>query len=191
MVVTSTNRSTGLNQITLFRNGFVSQVSIATGTDFSYLDTAPGISDDGNVVVFEGTLTAAGGTHLGLTPGAGIFASVNTGSVWQVIRVTGLMVEVIGSGGNNDGICDAGETCKNAAELGYDDNNSAINFSSYPTNSRIAVTNVNFGAAGIADDTFVISFMGTPSHAGRTNPVTKNAPLLFLLVQDFGPSGWM
>ena len=179
MVVTTTNRATGLNQVILFRNGFVSQTQIASGTDFSYLDTTPGISDDGNVVVFQGTLTAAGATHLGLTAGAGIFASVNTGSAWQVIRVTGLMVEVLGSGGNNDGICDPGETCKNAAELGFDDNNNAINFSAYPTNSRIAVTNVDFGAAGIADDTFVISFMGTPSHASRTNPVTKNTPLLF------------
>jgi len=179
MVVTTTNRTTGLNQVTLFRNGFASQVSIATGTDFSYLDTTPGISDDGNIVVFQGTLTAAGATNLGLTAGAGIFASINTGSARQLIRVTGLMAEVMGSGGNQDGVCDTGETCKIAAELGYDDNNNPINFSSYPTNSRIAVTNVDFGAAGIADDTFVISFMATPSHASRTNPVTKNTPLLF------------
>ncbi|MEO7028089.1 MAG: Ig-like domain-containing protein [Acidobacteriaceae bacterium] len=179
MVVTTTNRGTGLNQVILFRNGFTSQTQIASGSDFSYLDTTPGISDDGNVVVFQGTLTTAGATHLGLTAGAGIFASVNTGSAWQVIRATGLMVEVLGSGGNDDGICDPGETCKNAAELGYDDNNNPIDFSSYPTNSRVAVTNVDFGAAGIADDTFVISFMGTPSHASRTNPVTKNTPLLF------------
>ena len=89
------------------------------------------------------------------------------------------MVEVLNSGGNNDGICDPGETCKNAAELGYDDNNNAISFASYPTNSRIAVTNVDFGAPGIADDSFVISFIATPSHASRTNPVTKNTPLLF------------
>lgn len=179
MVGTSTNRSTGLNQITLFRPGFASQVSIATGSDFSYLDTTPGISDDGNVIAFQGTLTAAGATHLGLTAGAGIFAAINTGSTWQIIRVTGLMVEVIGSGGNGDGVCDPGETCKNAAELGFDDNSNPVNFASYPTNSRIAVTNVDFGAAGIANDTFVISFIATPSHAGRTNPVTKNAPLLF------------
>src|SRR5664279_3838840 len=181
MVVTTVNRGTGLNQIILFQNGFVSQTTIASGTDFSYLDTAPGISDDGNVVVFQGTLTAAGVTNLGLTGGAGpgIFASVKTGSAWLVIRVTGLMVEVLNSGGNNDGVCDPGETCKNAAELGYDDNNNPINFASYPTNSRIAVTNLDFGAPGIADDSFVISFIGTPSHASRTNPVTKNTPLLF------------
>jgi hypothetical protein len=179
MVVTTTNRGTGLNQVVLFQNGFTSQTLIATGTDFSYLDTAPGISDDGNVVVFEGTLTAAGATHLGLTAGPGIFAAANTGSAWQVIRVTGLMVEAPNSGGNNNGICDPGETCINAAELGYDDNNNRINFASYPANSRVAVTNVDFGAAGIADDTFVISFIAVPSHASRTNPVTKNAPLLF------------
>ena len=179
MVVTTTNKGTGLNQVILFKNGFASQTSIATGTDFSYIDTTPGISDDGNVVVFQGTLTAAGATNLGLTAGAGIFAAVNTGSAWQLIRVTGLMAEVVKTGGNNDGVCDAGETCKNAAELGYDDNNNPIYFSSYPTNSRIAVTNVDFGAAGIADDSFVISFIATPNHASRTNPVTKNTPLLF------------
>jgi len=179
MVVTTFNSGLQLNQVILFKNGFVSQTTIASGTDFSYLDTTPGISDDGNVVVFQGTLTAAGATHLGLTAGPGIFASVNTGSAWQVIRVTGLMVEVLNTGGNNDGICDPGENCKNAAELGYDDNNNPVSFASYPTNSRIAVTNVDFGASGIADDSFVISFIGTPSHASRTNPVTKNTPLLF------------
>ena len=181
MVVTTFNAGLGLNQVILFTNNFASQTTIASATNFSYLDTAPGISDDGNVVVFQGNLTPAGVTNLGITGGAGpgIFAAVNTGSAWQTIRITGLMIETPGSGGNNDGICDPGETCKNAAELGYDDNNNSINFASYPTNTRVAVANNDFGAAGIADDTFVISFMGTPSHASRTNPVTKNGPLLF------------
>ena len=71
MVVTTLNRGTGLNQVILFQNAFVSQTTIASGTDFSYLDTTPGISDDGNVVVFQGTLTAAGATNLGLTGGPG------------------------------------------------------------------------------------------------------------------------
>ena len=64
MVITTTNRSTGLNQVILFQNGFTSQTTIASGTDFSYLDTAPSISDDGNVIAFEGTLTSAGATNL-------------------------------------------------------------------------------------------------------------------------------
>jgi hypothetical protein len=181
MVVTTLNRSTNLNQVILFTNNFATQTMIASGTNFSYLDTAPGISDDGNVVVFQGNLTPAGVTNLGITGGAGpgIFAAVQVGSAWQTVRVTGLQVEVLGSGGNNDGICDPGETCKNAAELGYDDNNNSINFASYPTNTRVAVANLDFGTPGIADDTFVISFMGVPSHASRTNPVTRNSPLLF------------
>ncbi len=179
MVITTTNRSNGLNQVTLFQNGFTSQTTIASTSNYSYLDTAPGISDDGNVVVFQGTLTPTGSTNLGIPAGPGIFAAVNTGTTWQTIRVTGLMVESPNSTGNHDGICDPGELCIPAAELGFDDSNKAINFASYPTNSRVAVANLGLGAAGIADDSFVISFVGTPSHASRTNPVTKNFPLLF------------
>src|SRR5947209_17713820 len=179
MVITTTNRSNNLNQVTLFQNGFTSQTTIASTSDFSYLDTAPGISADGNVIAFQGTLTAAGATNLGLTAGPGIFSAVNTGTAWKTIRITGLMIESPNSTGNHDGVCDPGEACVNAAELGFDDNNNAVNFASYATNSRVAVINVDFGAPGIADDSFVISFVGTPSHAGRTNPVTKTSPLLF------------
>ncbi len=180
MVITTTNRGTGLNQVILFQNSFSSQTTIADGTNFSYLDTAPGLSPDGNVVVFQGTLTAAGATNLGTTAGPGIFAAVNTGTAWQTIRVTGLMAESPNDpNGNNDGICDPGEVCINAAELGYDDTSNGVFFSSYPTNSRVAVTNLDFGTAGIADDSFVISFVATPSHASRTNPVLANFPLLF------------
>ena len=180
IVITTTSHETGLNEITLFTSGFASEVDIADGNNFSYLDTAPGLSADGNIVVFEGTLTSVGAGTLGLTAGPGIFAAVNTGSAWQVIRVTGLMVEAPNdAGGNHNGVCDPGETCINAAELGYDDNNNPVYFSSYPTNSRVAVVNPGFGASGIANDSFVISFVGTPNHASRTNPVLGNFPLLF------------
>lgn len=183
MVITTTNKSTGLNQVILFQNSFTSQTTIADGNNFSYLDTAPGLSSDGNVVVFQGTLTAAGATALGGTAGPGIFAAVNTGTAWQtfqIIRVTGLMAESPNDpNGNHNGVCDPGEVCINAAELGYDDTNTGIYFASYPTNSRVAVVNLGLGAAGIANDSFVISFVGTPSHASRTNPVLANFPLLF------------
>ena len=46
-------------------------------------------------------------------------------------------------------------------------------------NSRVGVTNVDFGKTGIDDETFVISFGGTPSQASRDNPVTPVMPLLF------------
>ena len=59
IVITSTSHATGLNEITLFTSGFASQVDIADGSNFSYLDTAPGLSADGNIVVFQGTLTAS------------------------------------------------------------------------------------------------------------------------------------
>ena len=181
VVVTTLNHASGLNQIILFTNNFASQTTIASGVNFSYLDTTPGISDDGNVVVFQGNLTPAGVLSLGITGGSGpgIFAAANTGSAWQIIRLTGIQREVLGSGGNNDGICDPGETCSPGAELGYDDNNHPVYFSSYPTNTRVAVVNNDFGAPGIANDSFVVSFMGTPTGPSRTNPVTKTGPLLF------------
>jgi hypothetical protein len=179
LVVTTTNTSNELNQVLVFTNNFAVQTTIADGSTFSYLDTAPAISSDGNVIAFQGTLTSTGAAALGTTAGPGIFAAVNTGTAWQIIRVTGLMVEVPNSGGNNNGVCDPGETCVNAAELGYNDNGAAVYFTTYPTNSRIAVVNLGLGAAGIADDSFVIAFVGTPSSASRTNPVLGNFPLLF------------
>jgi len=179
MVITTTNRGTGLNQVIVFANNFASQTTIADGTNFSYLDTAPGISADGNVVAFEGTLTATGATNLGITAGPGIFAATYNGTAWQITRVTGLMVEKPNSGGNGNGVCDPGEVCVNAAELGYNDASSPIYFTAYPANSRIAVTNLTLGAAGIANDSFVIAFVGTPSSASRTNPQLPGTPLLF------------
>lgn len=47
--------------------------------------------------------------------------------------------------------------------------NSAVSFSTYSQNGRVPVTSVSKGAAGVEDDTFVVSFMATPSAAG-TNP---------------------
>jgi len=92
--------------------------------------------------------------------------------------VTGLQAEL---SGNGNGICEYGELCVPAAELGFDDNGNALYFSptGYPTGSRVAVTNLGLGADGIADDSFVISFVGTPTGASRTNPWLPNVPLFF------------
>jgi hypothetical protein len=179
MVITTTNTETELNQITVFANDFASQTDIADGTNFSYLDTAPGISEDGNVVVFQGTLTATGATNLAIPAGPGIFAATYNGTAWQITRITGLMIEQPNSGGNGNGVCETGEVCVNAAELGYNEAGKAVYFSAYPTNSRVAVANLTLGAAGIANDSFVISFVATPSSASRTNPWLPGTPLLF------------
>jgi hypothetical protein len=179
MVITTTTRGTGLNEITVFTNDFASQTTIADGTNFSYLDTAPGISADGNVVAFQGTLTTTGAANLGTTAGPGIFAATYTGTAWQITRITGLMVEKPNSGGNGNGVCNTGEVCINASELGYNDSSNPVYFYAYPTNSRVAVANLTLGATGIANDSFVIAFVATPSSASRTNPQLPGVPLLF------------
>src|SRR5262249_9697127 len=83
------------------------------------------------------------------------------------------------AGGNKNGICDVGETCVPAPELGLDDAEKALSFASYDINSRIAVTNLDLGPAGIEGDSFVVTFTGTPAAASRANPQLPGTPLLF------------
>ena len=131
------------------------QVVIADSTNFDVIGNQPGLSSDGSVVAFYGQPSAAGAMTLGASPG--IFAAVNNGAGWNYVRVTGIN-----------------------AELGYNDAGKALSFSSYANDSRVAVVNLGLGAAGIADDSFVVSFIGTPSGASRTNPVIgAGVPLLF------------
>jgi hypothetical protein len=91
---------------------------IATSTNFSALGQSPGISADGQIVIFTGTLTQGGATALNaaqsnwvygpdeglalvpLDPGPGVFASYAT-SIGRVI------VRIAGEAGN--GILDPGE----------------------------------------------------------------------------------
>jgi hypothetical protein len=157
----------------------IQQAVIADSTKFDVLGNQPGISADGLIVAFYGQPNAAEAAVVGSSPG--IFAVVDEGGIWSSPhRITGLQVEVLDKGGNDDGICDPGETCEPAAELGYDDFGISRYFSSYANDSRVAVTNLGLGAAGIDDDSFVISFIATPTGASRTNPVLGNGiPLLF------------
>jgi hypothetical protein len=169
-------------EVMLYKSGLSTHTVIASQAKFSAIDSAPGISRDGMVIAFQGTLIAAGATSPGTYPGPGIFAASNLGTgTYQLTRVTGLMVEKANSGGNNNGVCDPGETCIPAAELGYDATGAAIHFqgTGYASQSRVAVTNLGLGSAGIDDDTFVISFVGTPTEASRPNPVLKNGTPLF------------
>jgi len=178
---------TGGFQIVLFTSGLSARTTIASQTKFTSLDSAPGISRDGMVIAFQGNLSAAGATAKGTFAGPGIFVATNEGTAtWHITRVTGLKVEKPNSGGNNNGICDPGETCIPGAELGWDANGNAIYFSStgYATGTRVAVTNLGLGADGIDDDTFVVAFVGTPSEASRANPVLKNGTPLFFSAQQ-------
>lgn len=145
------------------------QTIVANISNFSAIGTQPGISSDGNVVAFYGEPNAAGALLYGANPG--IFASVKTGSTWTVVRVTG-----------------------SNAELGYDDNGNPLAFSTsgYTPNTRVAVANLALtgcplpstqtcgsGATPVQSNSFVVSFIGTPTAASKTNPWISGFPLLF------------
>jgi hypothetical protein len=135
---------------------------VTPSTCFSVIGNQPGISPDGLVITFYGAPIGSCAASMGPTPG--IFAAVNIGTGWQYVRVTGI-----------------------PAELGYDDNGNALSFSSYSNDSRVAVVNLGLApvppcAAGpaIAGNSFVVSFIGTPSGSSRTNPILGTGhPLLF------------
>ena len=166
-----------------------------TNAGWVSIDNDPGISKDGHIIVFQGNVSASQGQLLNppTTPGPGIFAAIDTGTGFAnatYVRITGTMLEnfaadVTAGNTTQGGICvpadyNAGtEICKPAAELGFDANGNAITFSSYPTDSRVGVMDVDFGTAGIANDSFVISFLATPSEASRANPALPGIPLLF------------
>jgi Big-like domain-containing protein len=174
-------------QVMLYPKGLGTPEVIADYNNFTSIDSAPGISHDGLVVAFQGNLNTTGATAYSTTPGPGIFAATyEGGSVWHITRVTNIMVETPNSGGNNNGICDPGETCQPGAELGYDETGNAIYFKStgYGVGTRVGVMNLGLGAAGIDDDSFVISFVGTPTEASRDNPVLKNGTPLFFSAQQ-------
>lgn len=124
--------------ILLYSYNLTSPVSIASGPTYTTLGRSPGISDDGQAVVFYGVAA---------TGGAGIFISLDLGGpTRQVFRIAGgRQVEDIPiAGGNDDGVCDAGETCK-AGELGFTAAGGALSFSSFEADSRVAVTHQSFG----------------------------------------------
>ena len=177
------------NQILVYSAGLGNLAVIAdTANNWVSLDSAPGISRDGRVVVFQGNPNALAAAAIGTTTGLE-FSPRSTrarafGSA-KIIRITGGKVEDVAADraatkGNFDGVCDIGEICKPAAELGFDATGNPITIASYGVDSRVGVVNVDFGAAGIDDDTFVVSFIATPSSASRDNPaMAPGTPLLF------------
>jgi hypothetical protein len=91
------------SSITLYDYQLNAVASIASSTSgFASVGLAPGISDDGKVITFYGELNDAAATALGLTPGPGIFASIDTGSgIRKITRIAGL---------SGNGYLDPGET---------------------------------------------------------------------------------
>jgi len=182
-----TTEPAGGFQVMLYPKGLGTPTVIADYNNFSSIDTAPGISHDGMVIAFEGNLNAGGAAAYTTTTGPGIFAATNQGGgVWAITRVTGLQVPKSTAAGNQGGLCVFGQACQPAGELGYDASGNAIYFnpSGYGVGTRVGVMNLGLGAAGIANDTFVISFVGTPTEASRPNPVLNNGTPLFFSAQQ-------
>jgi hypothetical protein len=165
---TDTSSPTGNFQIVLYAAGLATFTTIADGANFSLIDSAPGISRDGLVIAFQGNLNAAGAAAVGTNVGPGIFAAWKGTSTWVLTRVTG------------------GTLLPNntpSAELGFDEAGNAIHFNpaGYGVGTRVAVTNLAFGSL---NESFVVSFIGTPSEASRPNPVLKNGTPLFFSAQQ-------
>jgi pimeloyl-ACP methyl ester carboxylesterase len=154
----------------LYSYNFGTSTMIAnTASGFTSIGQSPGISTYfADVIVFYGVLNQAGATAIGTNPGPGIFASIETDkkkTTRRIIRLTGRLIEDNNaSGGNDDGICDAGETCIQG-ELGFNQAGNPIFFTGYDSISRIGVAHQSVGAPGIEDDIFVTSFWAVPNIA--------------------------
>ena len=181
----------GSDPLLLYPYNLTSPVAIASSPNFSAVGQSPGISDDGAVVVFWGNLTSAGATALNTTAGPGIFVSVDVGGGTRQIFRIGNVENNAATGGNDNWICDPGETCT-PGHLGFDTAGSPSFFNSFTEfednaaaggdddgtcetgevcemSNRVAVTHQSGGVAGdgIDEDTLVISFMATPNAAGQ------------------------
>lgn len=174
LVVRAGNLAT--SPIRLYNYNLASFTDIATtAMGFTVLGERPGISDDGQVIVFYGNLGSP--NTLNLTEGVGIFASIDIGGgTRRILRIANRQIENIpAAGGNDDGVCDSlppGEICQNG-ELELDPANPAF-LNLFDVNSRVAVAHQSFDPAGIEGDTFSVSFIGTPNRAGSAPQVFSN-----------------
>jgi hypothetical protein len=165
--------NTGLDEdprrLVLAPNNLSSATTIANSACFSDIGDAAGISPDGRIIVFYGESNGACDIQPQADSAAGVFASLDIGaSTRKLVRLSGVKVE---AQGNGDGTCDVGETCR-SGELGFNQQGNPFTFASYSTDSRIGVAHQQLGAAGLADDSFVVTLVGTPNAAhdqGRFN----------------------
>jgi VCBS repeat-containing protein len=137
--------------------GFRPTTLASTSAGWISVGAAPGISSDGKIVVFVGDQGN----------GLGVFASMNDGSGFSApIRIAGEN-PIVGP---------------KQPELGFNDAGNPIFFSSFDTGfNRVGVTHQDLGRAGLQDDSFVVTFIATPSSASRNNPTPAagGKPLLF------------
>jgi VCBS repeat-containing protein len=126
--------NTTSSPIFLYKNDLSSHETIANvSMGFTNLGQSPGISDDGQIVTFYGDLSATGAATLGLNPGPGIFASINTTSGRKIQRIAGI---------SGNGFLDPGETFTDANGNGiFDAGDIDIGeFTSFDGNSRVGVS---------------------------------------------------
>jgi uncharacterized repeat protein (TIGR01451 family) len=168
--------------ILLYPYNLGAPTSIASSaTGFTTLGQSPGVSNDGSVVVFYGV----DGT------GAGIFASIDMGvGPRQVFRIAGnrQVENILAAGGNDDGVLDPGETARDG-ELGFTAAGAPLTFNSFEANSRVAVAHQSIAPAGIENDTFVVSFIGTPNAASSAPQYFSNQKGLWTIRVDVRNEG--
>ncbi|WNG17190.1 hypothetical protein [Cystobacter fuscus] len=153
--------------LVLASNDLSSTTVIADTTCFWSIGHAAGISPDGRIIVFYGESNGACAIQPQAESAEGVFASLDIGGTTRkLVRLSGVKVE---AQGNGDGTCDAGETCR-SGELGFDQQGNPFSFASFNTRSRIGVAHQQLGVAGLAEDSFVVTIVGTPNaahHQGR------------------------
>ncbi|EPX56413.1 hypothetical protein D187_007755 [Cystobacter fuscus DSM 2262] len=157
--------------LVLSSNNLSSTTVIADTACFWNIGHYAGISPDGRIIVFYGESNGACAIQPAAESAVGVFASLDIGgSTRKLVRLSGVKVEDLTSTqGNQDGTCDAGETCR-SGELGFDPQGNPFTFASFNTNSRIGVAHQQLGASGLAEDSFVVSIVGKPNaahHQGR------------------------
>jgi hypothetical protein len=148
VVVRSGN--TASSPILLYKKDLSSFDTIANvSMGFTNLGQSPGISDDGQVVTFYGDLSAAGAITLGLNPGAGIFASVNTTNGRQIQRIAGV---------SGNGFLDPGETFTDTNGNGnFDAGETDIGlFASFGKDSRVASNYNLLNGRGLGTITYLV-----------------------------------
>lgn len=126
------------------------------------LGSAPGISEDGSIIVFTGDLGQ----------GPGVFVSIKNGTSFgtpfPIAGENGPATNGVSNGSRSD------------PELGTDAQGHNIYFQSIFMNSNVSVIHQATGKANTVSggDSFIVAFIGTPNEASIANPVT-GTPLLF------------
>lgn len=166
--------------IVLFDPGFSFPIIIASFPDFTSLGSAPGISDDGSVITFSGDLSVAAAEAMGITPGPGIFASIQQGNARILRRIAGV---------TNNGQRDPGETYVDANQNGIFDPGEVDEgpFTGFDPFARVGVRTVGpqlstvvyiaigpGGAKGIYTSDLIPSDEDEAIRAGDPNKVVDN-----------------